>query len=46
MVMAIHDGTFLAWFRRRESLDGEELVRTLRHATLGALLKPAQAGTV
>lgn len=38
IVMAGHDGTFLEWYRRGRSLDGEELVRALRTATLGGLL--------
>jgi len=37
IVMAEHDGTFLEWYRRGRSLDGEELVRALRAATLGGL---------
>lgn len=37
IVMAGHDGTFLEWYRRGRSLDGEELVRALRAATLGGL---------
>lgn len=37
IVMAGHDGTFLEWYRRGRSLDGEELVRALRVATLGGL---------
>jgi len=37
VVMAGHDGTFLEWYRRGRSLDGEELVRALRTATLGGL---------
>ena len=37
IVMAGHDGTFLEWYRRGRSLDGEELVRALRMATLGGL---------
>ncbi len=35
--MAGHDGTFLEWYRRSDSLDGEELVRALRTATLAGL---------
>jgi len=37
IVMAGHDGTFLEWHRRGHALDGEELVRALRTATLGGL---------
>ncbi len=37
IVMAGHDGTFLEWYRRGRRLDGEELVRALRAATLGGL---------
>lgn len=37
VVMAGHDGTFLEWYRRQRDLDGEGLVRALRHAMLGGL---------
>ncbi len=37
IVMAGHDGTFLEWYRRKDSLDGPELVRALRAATLAGL---------
>ena len=37
--MASHDGTFLEWHRRRQKLDGQKLVRALRHITLQGLLQ-------
>ncbi len=37
-VMALHDGTFLEWYRRRESLSGPELVRTLRASMMAGLI--------
>jgi AcrR family transcriptional regulator len=36
--MASHDGTFLEWHRRRQKLDGQKLVRALRHIMLQGLL--------
>lgn len=30
MVMAVHDGTFLEWHRRKNQLDGRQLVRAMR----------------
>ena len=38
IVMAGHDGTLLEWYRRRNELDGAELVRALRTSMLGGLL--------
>jgi len=38
IVMALHDGTFLEWYRRREALGGAELVRALRTTMLAGLL--------
>ena len=38
IVMALHDGTFLEWYRRREALSGTELVRALRTSMLAGLL--------
>ncbi len=38
IVMALHDGTFLEWYRRREALGGAELVRALRTTMLSGLL--------
>jgi AcrR family transcriptional regulator len=38
IVMALHDGTFLEWYRRRAALDGPELVRALRASMLSGLL--------
>ncbi len=43
VVMALHDGTFLEWYRRRDALDGAELVRTLRHAMLTGLSAPEKS---
>lgn len=37
VVMAGHDGTFLEWHRRGAPLDGAELVRALRTATIAGL---------
>ena len=37
IVMAIHDGTFLEWYRRSDSLNGPNLVRALRAAVVGGL---------
>ncbi len=45
IVMAGHDGTFLEWYRRADTLDGQELVRALRTTTLAGLAAPtAEAG--
>ncbi len=42
IVLATHDGTFLEWFRRSETLDGEALTRALRSVLLtGAQSAPA-----
>ena len=38
IVMALHDGTFLEWYRRRQVLGGPELVRALRTSMLAGLL--------
>lgn len=37
-VLAIHDGTFLEWFRRSSTLKGPELVRALRAMVLGGIV--------
>lgn len=37
-VLAIHDGTFLEWFRRSSTLKGQELVRALRSMVLGGIV--------
>ena len=37
IIMAGHDGTFLEWHRRKDRLDGPQLVRALRAATLAGL---------
>lgn len=39
-VLAIHDGTFLEWFRRSSTLKGPELVRALRSMVLGGIVAP------
>lgn len=36
-ILAIHDGTFLEWFRRSSTLKGAELVRALRSMILGGI---------
>lgn len=46
IVMAGHDGTFLEWYRRGRRLDGEQLVRALRHATLGGLVRKESFGEI
>jgi AcrR family transcriptional regulator len=38
-VLAIHDGTFLEWFRRSATLKGPELVRALRCTLLGGVAR-------
>ncbi len=43
IVMALHDGTFLEWYRRREALAGPELVRALRTSMLAGLLPTPRA---
>jgi AcrR family transcriptional regulator len=43
-VLAIHDGTFLEWFRRSSSLKGHELVRALRSMVLGGIVASPTAG--
>jgi len=43
IVMALHDGTFLEWYRRREALGGPELVRALRTSMLAGLLPSSAA---
>jgi hypothetical protein len=40
MVLAMHDGTFLEWFRRSSTLKGPELVRAMRTMILGGILAP------
>ncbi len=39
IVMANHDGTFLEWYRRSESLKGAALVRALREVVLSGVSK-------
>ncbi len=39
IIMALHDGTFLEWYRRRQALGGPELVRALRTTMLSGLLE-------
>ncbi len=43
IVMALHDGTFLEWYRRRRALGGAELVRALRTSMLAGLLRTLAA---
>jgi len=43
IVMALHDGTFLEWYRRRQALGGPELVRALRTSMLAGLLRSPSA---
>ncbi len=38
IVMAIHDGTFLEWYRRSQALNGPDLVRALRGVLLRGIL--------
>jgi AcrR family transcriptional regulator len=45
IVMALHDGTFLEWYRRRQALGGRELVRALRTSMLAGLLRTQAAET-
>jgi AcrR family transcriptional regulator len=45
IVMALHDGTFLEWYRRRQALGGPELVRALRTTMLAGLLRTQAAET-
>lgn len=42
-VLAIHDGTFLEWFRRSSTLKGPELVRALRAMVLGGIVAATAA---
>jgi AcrR family transcriptional regulator len=45
IVMAIHDGTFLEWYRRSPALSGPELVRALRSVLLtGVAGRPSLSG--
>lgn len=37
MIMAVHDGTFLEWHRRKTHLDGRQLVRAMRSLVLDGL---------
>jgi len=39
IVMAIHDGTFLEWYRRSQALSGPDLVRALRGVLLGGVAR-------
>ena len=43
IVLALHDGTFLEWYRRRQALGGPELVRALRTTMLAGLLRTQAA---
>jgi len=42
IVMANHDGTFLEWYRRSDSLKGIDLVRTWRSVVVSGLRRPAK----
>ena len=45
IVMANHDGTFLEWYRRSDSLKGIDLVRTWRSVVVSGLRRPAKINT-
>jgi len=45
IVMANHDGTFLEWYRRSDSLKGVDLVRALRSVVVSGLRRPARINT-
>ena len=45
IVMANHDGTFLEWYRRSDSLKGTDLVRALRSVVVSGLRRPAKINT-
>jgi AcrR family transcriptional regulator len=40
MIMAVHDGTFLEWHRRKDRLNGRQLVRSMRSLVLAGLAPP------
>ena len=40
IVMANHDGTFLEWYRRSDSLNGRNVVRALRSMVVSGLRRP------
>jgi len=42
IVMANHDGTFLEWYRRSDSLRGTDVVRALRSVVVSGLRNPAK----
>jgi AcrR family transcriptional regulator len=42
IVMANHDGTFLEWYRRSDSLKGTDVVRALRSVVVAGLRRPAK----
>ena len=42
IVMANHDGAFLEWYRRSDSLKGSDLVRALRAVVVSGLRRPAK----
>jgi AcrR family transcriptional regulator len=44
IVLALHDGTFLEWYRRRGELGGGELVRALRTSMLAGVKTLQQPG--
>ena len=43
IVMANHDGTFLEWYRRSDTLNGRDLVRALRSVVVSGLGRPENA---
>ena len=43
LVMALHDGTFLEWHRRKHYLNGPDLVRAMRSVILDGLAAPSPA---
>lgn len=45
IVMANHDGTFLEWYRRSDSLKGTDVVRALRSVVVSGLRRPAKINT-
>lgn len=45
IVMANHDGTFLEWYRRSDSLKGTDVVRALRSVVVSGLRRPVKINT-
>ena len=42
MIMAVHDGTFLEWHRRKQRLNGRQLVRAMRAIVVDGLAARSQ----